>query len=65
MSLKDESFVNKVKVLFVCNPENVRPSNFCEMLKNVSEVTLVTMIFFFLKDFEVCAKFREVQSKPG
>jgi hypothetical protein len=34
------------------------------MLKNVSEVTLVTKIFF-PKNFELFAKFCGVQSKPG
>jgi hypothetical protein len=36
-----------------------------EMLKNASEVTLVQFFFFFPKSFELCAKFRGVQSKPG
>jgi hypothetical protein len=34
------------------------------MLTNVSEVILVTK-YFFSKNFELLAKFREVQSKPG
>jgi hypothetical protein len=41
MTLKDQSFVNKVKALFVCNPEHVT-CKFWEMPKNVSELTLVT-----------------------
>jgi hypothetical protein len=36
-----------------------------EMLKNVSEVTLVTKKYFSPKKFELRAKFRGVQSKPG
>jgi hypothetical protein len=35
------------------------------MLKNASEVTLVPNIIFYLKNFELCAKFCGVQSKPG
>jgi hypothetical protein len=35
------------------------------MLKNVSEVTLVPKKYFFPKNFELGAKFRGVQSKPG
>ncbi len=33
MTLKDQSFVNKFKVLFVCIPEDVWPSNFGKCLK--------------------------------
>jgi hypothetical protein len=35
------------------------------MLKNASEVTLVPKKKFFPKNFELCVKFRGVQSKPG
>jgi hypothetical protein len=36
------------------------------MLKNASEVTLVPKnVFFFPKDFDLRAKIRGVQSKPG
>jgi hypothetical protein len=38
---------------------------FWEMLKNVSEVALVTKKKKLPKNFELCAKFRGVQSKPG
>jgi hypothetical protein len=34
------------------------------MLKNASEVTLVPKNIFFTKNFELCAKFWGVQSKP-
>ncbi len=33
MTLKEQSFVNKVKVSFVCNPEDVLPSTFWKCLK--------------------------------
>jgi hypothetical protein len=33
MTLKDQSFVNRVKVSFVCNPEDMWPSNFGKCLK--------------------------------
>jgi hypothetical protein len=50
MTLKGQSFVNnKVKVSFVCLPEDVLPSNFGEMLKNASDVTLVPKNIFNLK----------------
>jgi hypothetical protein len=35
------------------------------MLKNFSEVILVTKKDFFPKNFDFCAKFGGVQSKPG
>jgi hypothetical protein len=38
---------------------------FWEMLKIASEVTLVSKEYFFPKNFELCANFRGVQSKPG
>ncbi len=66
MTLKDQSSVNKFKVLFLCIPEDVWPSNFGKMLKNASEVTLVrTKNIFFPKNVEICAKFCGVQSEPG
>jgi hypothetical protein len=34
------------------------------MPKNASEVTLVQKNIFFPENFELCAKFRGVQSKP-
>jgi hypothetical protein len=40
MTLKDQSFVKKVKVSFVCISEDVT-FKFWETLKNASEVTLV------------------------
>jgi hypothetical protein len=64
MTLKDHSFVNKFKVLFVCIPEDVWPSNFGKCLK-CFRGNLSTKEFFFPKNFELCAKFRGVQSKPG
>ncbi len=36
----------------------------CEMLKNASEVALVPKKYFLPRNFERCAKFRGVQSKP-
>ncbi len=49
MTLKDISFVNKFKVLFVCIPEDVRPSNFEKCLKMPQRVTLVPKTIFCLK----------------
>jgi hypothetical protein len=62
MILKDQSFVNKFKVLFLCNPEDMCPSNFGKCLKNASEVTLVPKKNSFPNNFERCAKFCGVQT---
>ncbi len=64
MTLKGQSFVNKFKVSFVCLPEDSVTFKFWEMLKNASEVTLVPKNIF-PTNYELCAKFRGVQSKPG
>jgi hypothetical protein len=63
MTLKDHSFVKKFKVSFSCIPEVVT-FKFWELFKNASEVTLVPKKSF-PKNFELGAKFRGVQSKPG
>jgi hypothetical protein len=49
MTLKDQSFVNKLNVSFVCLPEDLVTFKFWEMLKNASEVTLLPKNIFFLK----------------
>jgi hypothetical protein len=47
MTLKDKNFVNKFKVSFVCNPEEVWPSNFGKCLK-MPKSNLSTKKYFFL-----------------
>jgi hypothetical protein len=64
MTLKDQSFVNKFKVLFMCIPEDVRPWNLGKCLKCLRG-NLSTQKYFFTKNFELPAKFRGVQSKSG
>jgi hypothetical protein len=60
MTLKDQSFVNKFKVSFVCNPEDVWPSNFGKCLKMSQGVILVTKNSFsqnilnFVQSFVEC-----------
>jgi hypothetical protein len=51
MTLKDHSFVNKFKVLFVCIPERRVTFKFLEMLEMPQRVTLVPekYIYFFFK----------------
>jgi hypothetical protein len=56
MTLKDQSFVNKVKVSFMCNPEDVRPSNFGKCLKTSQ---IVTKNIFFLKILNFVQSFVE------
>jgi hypothetical protein len=58
MTLKDQSFVNKFKVSFVCNPEDVT-FKFCEMLKNAVEVTLVSKRVYLLKILNFVQSFVE------
>jgi hypothetical protein len=58
-TLKDQSFVNKFKVLFVCNPEEMVTFKFWEMLKNASEVTLVPKNIFSLKILNFVQSFVE------
>ncbi len=65
MTLKDHSFANEFIVALVCLPEDVWHSYFRKMLKNVSEINLSTKKCFFPKNFELCAQFCGVQSKPG
>jgi hypothetical protein len=51
---------------FVCVPPRRRASfKFWEMLKNASEVTSLPKNIFLPKNFELSAKFRGVQCKPG
>ncbi len=58
MTLKDQSFVNKVS--FVCvQPWRRVTFKFWEMLKNVSEVILVTKNIFFLKILNFVQSFVE------
>jgi hypothetical protein len=52
MTLKDQNFVNKFEVLFVCHPEDV-------WLRYVSEVTLVPKNIFFLKILNFLQSFVE------
>jgi hypothetical protein len=52
MTLKDQNFVNKFEVLFVCHPEDL-------WLRNVSEVTLVPKNIFFLKILNFLQSFVE------
>jgi hypothetical protein len=54
MTLKDQSFVNKFKVSFVCNPEDVWPSNFGKCVKKASEETLYQKIFFLQHFLNMC-----------
>ncbi len=67
MTFKDQSFVSKFKVWFVCLPEDVWPFKVWEMLKSASKVTLVPKkkYIYFPKNFELPAKFCGVNSKPG
>ncbi len=58
MTLKDESFVR-------VPPRGRVTFKFWEMLKNTSKVTLVPKDIFFPENYELRAKFRGVQSKPG
>jgi hypothetical protein len=63
MTLNDQSFVSKFKVSFVVLPEDMWHSNFGKFLK-IPQRTLVPKKNFFPKNFELCAKFCGVQSKP-
>jgi hypothetical protein len=59
MTLKDQSFVKKFKVSFVCIPEVMRRSNLGNFLDNVSEVTLVPKNIFFIKILNLVQSFVE------
>jgi hypothetical protein len=60
MTLKDQSFVNKVKVSFVCIHEDVHVTfKSWIMLKSVSEVTLLTKNIFSLKFLNFVQSFVE------